>query len=181
MSVRVVVASRPRSIPRCELAVVEGEEVRALPALDVEDLDVLALLHLVGAARSRASTRKSSRGSASGGGSSISAAVRGIALRTSTCRSLGGTSPSTTRPPGAPTTRIASRWARKAASAPGGETGAEQAGARRVGRRQAARVQLAEEVLAARLGDEPAQHGGGRVGRRAQRARVGRALRRRAP
>ena len=31
-----------------ELAAVEGEEVRALPALDVDDLDVLALAHLVG-------------------------------------------------------------------------------------------------------------------------------------
>ena len=31
-----------------ELGAVEGEEVRALPALDVDDLDVLALAHLVG-------------------------------------------------------------------------------------------------------------------------------------
>ena len=48
MSVRVVVASSPRSRPCCSLPRVEGEEVRALAALDVEHLDVLALAHLVG-------------------------------------------------------------------------------------------------------------------------------------
>ena len=123
-----------------------------------------------------ASTRRSSRGSASGSGSSISAAVRGIALRTSTWRSLGGTSSSTTRPPGAPTTRIASRWARKTASAPGGETVPDR-------RAQVASAGVRPRACSsprkswpARLRDEAAQHGGGCVGRRAKRARVGRAI-----
>ena len=145
-------------MPCCELAAVEREEVRALPALDVEDLDVLALAHLVGSAVA-ASTRRSSRGSASGSGSSTSAAVRGIALRTSTWRSLGGTSPSTTRPP-ARRRRGPRRAGRGSLPPRPVASRSEQPGAFRVGRRQAAL----------------AQHRRGRVGRRAQRARVGRAL-----
>ncbi len=41
----------PRSRPALKLVLVEGEEVRALLALDVDDLDVLALLDLVGQRR----------------------------------------------------------------------------------------------------------------------------------
>src|SRR5262245_21177510 len=55
------------------------------------------------------STRKSRRGSASGGGSSISSKERGTARFTSSISGDAGQSPSTTRPPGAATIATDSR------------------------------------------------------------------------
>ena len=65
--------------------------------------------------------RKSSRGSASGGGSSTSSCVRGIARRTSTTRSLGGGAPSTIRPAGAAITTTTGRSAVNACDDPGSD------------------------------------------------------------
>ena len=167
-------ASRPRSMPRSSLPAVEGEEVRALPALRRRGSGCTRRSSPRRPARVARSTRRSSRGSASGSGSSTSLGRRGIALRTSTA-APAGTSPSTTRPPGRADDddRVALRRGTPA-SAPGGES-----------RRTAARTRVggAGRARAARRGTAPprrAQHGGGRVGGRA-RARPGpRALGRRA-
>ncbi len=69
------------------------------------------------------SIRKSSRGSASGGGASNSVRSGTTARRISTHRSDGGGSPSTIRPPGAATISIAERSAVNGTLAPAGESG----------------------------------------------------------
>ena len=74
---------------------------RAVAEMDTDTLSALAR-----------STRKSSRGSASGAGSSISPPmVGGSALTISTVSADAGHDPSTTRPPGAATTTVAARSA----------------------------------------------------------------------
>ena len=76
--------------------------------------------------------RKSSRGSASGAGSSTSTAWRGAARRTSSASSVAGASPSITRPPGAPTTTVVSPTAVNDSVAARRRVGAEQPHAARL-------------------------------------------------
>ena len=83
-----------------ELGPVEGEEVRALLALDVDDLDVLAGPRPRSSSAEAGSIRKSSRGSASGGGSSSSSARAGGPAGPRPAARWPGESPSITRPPG---------------------------------------------------------------------------------
>ena len=158
-----------------QLLLVEGEEVRALAALDVEHLDVLALADLVGERRRGVDAEVQPRLGERRRQLDLlrRARDRPADLDVEVRRRDGPVDDATPRRaddedrvPLGEECHLRARWG----------VGAEQAGARRVGGLQPASVQLAEEVLASRLLGEAAQHGRGRVGPHAQRARVGRAL-----
>ena len=108
-----------------ELAPVEGEEVRALLALDVDDLDVLARAHLVGERGRRVDAEVEPR-LGQRGGSSCSSSVRGVARRTSTSSADAGGAPSTMRPPGAATTTVTAALGAERLRRPGRRPLAEQ-------------------------------------------------------
>ena len=82
----------------------EGEEVRALAALDVDDLDVLALAHLVGERAGAVDAEVQARLGQRRRQLDLAGRPRRSARRISTTSAEAGGSPSTTRPPGAPTT-----------------------------------------------------------------------------
>ena len=121
MSERVVVASSPRSTPASSLRAVEGEEVRALLALDVDDLDELARAHLVG--ERRRGVHAEVEPGLGERGRELELLVRARGARAAPRRGArrAGGAPSTIRPAGAATTTVTARSARNVCAASGGD------------------------------------------------------------
>ena len=109
------------------------------------------------------STRKSSRGSASGSGSSPSTSARGVSRLTSTTSADAGGSPSTSRPPGAATTISASRSHANACEPPGAPSGPNSRTAIASCGLSPRCVQHAEEAVVRPARHQLAQHGRRRV------------------
>ena len=130
-------------------------------------------LDLVGDGAWPASTRKSSRGSASGGGSSTSLAAAASPARPRPAAARRASRRPRPGPPGAATITIAGRARRRNVSRLArAASGVEQPQRQRVVGDQPARVQLQRASRRRRRRDQPAQHGSPRRRAVAERRRV---------